>query len=310
MKKSLAISAVGHGLVLGWGLVTFAAKPLTPEPVESMPVDLVTISDFTKMTSGTKDAPKAEAQKPLVEKVADKKPPPEDLTAKITEKHEIKMASAAPPPEPKPEPKVEPKKVEAKKPEAPKPDPIAEALKKDEAKKPEPKKEEPKKDDAKQAQVPVPPKRPPRPQPPQPRFDADKVAALLDKRAPQRHAYTGEVQNTRASLGTPTGNAPTMTATELDALRSRLRDCWNVPIGVAEAQDLSVVVSISFRPDGSLSADPVVINRGSHPAFQIAAESALRAVRKCAPYTFLPKAKYEAWKNVEVNFDPRDMFRG
>ena len=52
------------------------------------------------------------------------------------------------------------------------------------------------------------------------------------------------------------------------------------------------------------------MNSGSHPAFQVAAESALRAVRNCAPYTFLPVAKYDAWKDVIVDFDPRDMFRG
>jgi colicin import membrane protein len=31
---------------------------------------------------------------------------------------------------------------------------------------------------------------------------------------------------------------------------------------------------------------------------------------RCAPYTFLPIAKYDAWKDVEVTFDPRDMYRG
>jgi len=48
----------------------------------------------------------------------------------------------------------------------------------------------------------------------------------------------------------------------------------------------------------------------SHPAFTAASESALRAVRSCAPYSFLPVAKYEAWKDVIIDFDPRDMFRG
>ena len=42
----------------------------------------------------------------------------------------------------------------------------------------------------------------------------------------------------------------------------------------------------------------------------MAAESALRAIRSCAPYNFMPAAKYEAWKEVEVNFDPREMFGG
>ena len=37
-----------------------------------------------------------------------------------------------------------------------------------------------------------------------------------------------------------------------------------------------------------------------------APESALRAVRQCAPYN-LPAEKYDAWKQVKVTFDPREM---
>lgn len=51
------------------------------------------------------------------------------------------------------------------------------------------------------------------------------------------------------------------------------------------------------------------MNRGSHPIFRIAAESAMRAIRRCQPY-HLPLSKYEVWRDVEVTFDPRDMFRG
>jgi len=71
-----------------------------------------------------------------------------------------------------------------------------------------------------------------------------------------------------------------------------------------------VTVRIQFRKDGSLAADPIVLNRSALPLFQIAAEAATRGIRKCAPYSFMPPAKYEAWKDVEVNFDPREMFGG
>jgi hypothetical protein len=35
----------------------------------------------------------------------------------------------------------------------------------------------------------------------------------------------------------------------------------------------------------------------------------LRAIRECQPYQ-LPLAKYDVWKEIELDFDPRDMFRG
>ena len=37
-------------------------------------------------------------------------------------------------------------------------------------------------------------------------------------------------------------------------------------------------------------------------------DSALRAVQACEPYS-LPPAKYEFWKDIVLNFDPRDMFK-
>src|SRR5262249_16633258 len=132
--------------------------------------------------------------------------------------------------------------------------------------------------------------------------------ALLDKRDPQRQAITGDAVNRTPSLGTSTGQAPALTQSEIDALRAQIQACWNPPAGTADAKELIVRVKILLNQDGWLAAEPVLMNRGSG-AFQIAAESALRAVRRCAPYK-LPIAKYEVWKDVEVTFDPRDMFRG
>ena len=100
-----------------------------------------------------------------------------------------------------------------------------------------------------------------------------------------------------------------LSQSELDALRAQIQACWNPPVGVADAKGLVVTVRLMLKHDGSLAADPAVTNRSSNTLFQVAAESALRAIRRCAPYR-LPIAKYEVWKDVEVDFDPRDMFRG
>lgn len=311
MKAGWTISAALHGAVLVWGLVTLATKPLSAPPPEFITTDIISAADFSQITNGIKTAPKAEAPKPLVEKIAEAKPVEEQNAKVVDNKPEIvATADQVPPPKPPepkkaepkpvptPQPKPEPKQAFAKEPE-PKIDPIAEALKKD-TKKPDPKT---------QQKAETPPKKvePPKPQP---KFDASRIAALLDKRDPQRKSATGETLSNTPSLGTATGRAATLSQNELDALRARLRECWNVPVGVAEARDLIVTVRIQFKQDGSLQTDPRLMNSGSHPAFQVAAESALRAVRTCAPFSFLPMAKYEAWKDVIVDFDPRDMFRG
>lgn len=132
---------------------------------------------------------------------------------------------------------------------------------------------------------------------------------MLDKRKPQRHAAVGDTLNSTPSLGLPTGRAATLTQTEIDALRAQIQACWNPPAGAANAEDIIVKVRLQLHQDGSLSAQPTLMNRGSHPIFRIAAESAMRAIRRCQPY-HLPLSKYEVWRDVEVTFDPRDMFRG
>jgi hypothetical protein len=131
--------------------------------------------------------------------------------------------------------------------------------------------------------------------------------ALLDKRAPQRQVVTGSLVNPTPALGTSTANAPQLSPNELNALVAQLKRCWNPPVGVLDAKELFVWVHIAFNRDGSVSGQPVVMNHESHPLFQIAAESAKRAVLACQPFR-LPAAKYEAWQEVEVKFNSADMF--
>ena len=309
VDKTLVASVALHVLVIGWGLLSFSARLLEAPPPESMPVDIISADQLSRITAGIKTGEK-DKPKPLVEKIADATPT-ENPNAKIVDKPEIVPTAEQLQPKPEPEKKPEPKKAEPKPPEPkpepkqafakeePKPDPIAEALKKDDTK--------PEKKPEKKAETPPPKKQEPKQQP---KFDSSRIAALLDKRDAQRRAATGSTLNNTPSLGAPTGQAAALSQNELDALRNRLRQCWNVPVGLAEARDLIVTVRIQFNKDGSLSAEPRLMNQVSHPAFTAASESALRAVRSCAPYSFLPVAKYEAWKDVIIDFDPRDMFRG
>jgi colicin import membrane protein len=311
MRVDWIISAIGHAGVLAYALVSIAAAPLNKPPSESLPVDIMSSTEFSQLTKGIKTAAKADVPKPLVEKVGEPKPT-ENPANKVVDKPDVVAAADEPPkptppkPEAKPAPtppvrqaRPEPKQAFTK--EEQKTDPIADAIKRDQAKKQE------------QKQATPAPQKKQEPQKQQPKFDASQIQqrlALLDKRDPQRRAAIGDTLSPTPSLGTPTGSAATLSQSEIDALRARLRDCWTVPAGLADARDLVVTVRIQFNKDGSLSADPRLMNQGSHPAFQAASESALRAVRRCAPYTFMPPAKYEGWKDIIVDFDPRDMFRG
>ena len=241
VDKNLAASIALHVFVLGYGLVSFSARSLEAPPPESMPVDIISADQLSKITAGSKTGEK-DKPKPLVEKVADAKPV-DDTSGKIAEKPPVET-EAAPPPKPpvekpvekKPDPpkpvvenkpKDEPKPIE-KKPDPPKVDPIAEALKHDDSKKPVPKAEA-------KAAAPQPPQKPK-----ERVFDATKMAALIDKRDPTRQAATGAQLNSQASLGASNGTAATLSQSELDAMRARLASLWNVQPGTERPEELFV----------------------------------------------------------------------
>jgi outer membrane biosynthesis protein TonB len=280
MKKAAAISTGLHAAVLLWALLSFSGKTFEVTPAESLPVDLVSDKAFSEMTKGVKDAPKLEMPKPLVEKIAEPKPA-ETPAPKLTEKKAVDTA-AEKTPEPAPQPK---------------PDPIAEKLKKQDEKKQE----------AKTDPQPLPPKKPVREQP---KFDADKIAALLDKRDPQRTAATGDTINRDASLGRVHGTASNLSQNEIDALRKRISECWNVPVGAEGAQKLTVVFRVIFRPDGTIARGPDVVEAPASAYGPVFAESGKRAILQCQPYTMLRRETYDSWKDMEIQFSPNDMFRG
>lgn len=282
MRKATAISAGLHAAVLLWATLSFSGKTFDVTPAESLPVDLVSEKDFSEMTKGVKDAPKIETPKPLVEKKAEESPKPiEEAKPKVTEKKELEAAKEmAPPPEPQP----------------PKPDPIAEKLKQQD----EPKQQ------AKVEPKPLPPKKPPQKQ--QPKFDADKIAALLDKRDPQRNAATGIETNATPSLGTATGMAAKLSQSEIDALRARLMALWNPPVGMQDAEQSQVTIRIRFRKDGTLATGPQVITSGSGAQFNAMRDSAVRAVFVGQPYTMLRPDHYDLWKEIDFTFDTTQMF--
>lgn len=306
IDKTVAASVVLHVLVIGWGLVSFSTKAFETPPEESLPVDIVSLDQFTKATQGLKTGQK-ENPKPLVEKVADPTPLPDDTVGKIDDKKPPVVTDTAPPPPPKVEdkpvekkpdppkevaqdkPKDEPKPAD-KKEEPQKVDPIAEALKKEQAKKPPPPKHQ-------TAAAP--------PKPPEPKrertFDQSKIAALLDKRDPSRASITGAQLNSQASLGTSKGRAADNSATWGAMFKAQVERCWKKPYGGIEAQQIETSFDIRLKPDGSLESMPVPLAGSNTPYARVYQESAMRAIIECQPYK-LPAAFFDEWKFFEPVF--------
>ena len=146
-----------------------------------------------------------------------------------------------------------------------------------------------------------------RPAPPKPKpvLDVSQIRALLNK-TPDTPAEAEPVAEEEVA-----SENIRLTLNEIDAFRTQMRRCWNPPSGARNAEDLIVQVRVSLAPNGMISAGPKVMNRAQlgDPFFRAAAESVLRAIRRCQPFE-MPPEKYAAWRDIELKFDPGKMLGG
>ena len=307
MRKSTFISAALHTAILLWALVAFPAANMDKAPLIAIPVDLATPAEVTRIKAGIAEAKdeaplagKPKEKKPEAVKEAEAKKPPEQ-TAAVAEKPEPQpKPEEKPKAEEKPEPEEKPK-AEAPKEAAPKPE-----AKKPEAKKPEEKPAKPKETAAASPKKPAPPAAKKRD------FNSDRIAALLNKIPDAANEPSPVVPSDEAPSkkvrGQSNGTEQTMSVNEIDALRARIAQCWSPPPGGLGAGQIVVKLRLKLNEDGTLVGYPTVANNGSSPFFQAAADSAVRAVYQCQPYS-LPSDKYALWRDMILNFDPSEMYR-
>jgi colicin import membrane protein len=297
MRGSLTISAIVHLVALGMCLVALAAQPMEAPATPTMAINTISVKDFTELTKGVKDTPKLKVDdiKPVADKV-DTPKPVDEVAPKIADKKpEIKTDTSAqqqPKPDPKPDPKPADKPAKAKPPDY-KPDKIADLLRKDAAKPPKP-------DDKASPDTPR----------DSPKFNADQVAALLDKRDPQRQMAAAETLNGQPNLGASNGTAAQLSQSEIDALRARISSCWSPPAGVNASTKIYVVLRVLFKQDASMSREPVLVEGTASPLGPALAESAKRALLLCQPFTMLKPEHYDQWKDLELKFDPQELLGG
>jgi len=146
------------------------------------------------------------------------------------------------------------------------------------------------------------------------KFSPGDIRELLQSKQPAQAGSTGSEVNRTASLGTSTGTAQRLNPSQRDALigilQEQLHRCWVVPVALQSVPKPPVPsIRIQLNQDGTLAAEPAVLNRSPEPLFGVAADSATRAARRCAPLRipaqFAPY--YQDWKDLVVNFNLRDM---
>ena len=104
-----------------------------------------------------------------------------------------------------------------------------------------------------------------------------------------------------------------LSLSEEDALKAQIFGCWSIPLGLPYNENLLVRIKLELNPDGTVSQSEILdharMNKPGQGFYKVLAESALRAVKLCQPLR-VPTTGYERWKELQLNFDAREMLEG
>ena len=104
-----------------------------------------------------------------------------------------------------------------------------------------------------------------------------------------------------------------LTLSEEDSIKAQIYGCWSVPLGLPYKENLLVRIKLKLKPDGTVIKTEILdherMNKPGQGFYKVLAESALRAIKLCQPLR-VPTTGYERWKDLQLNFDPREMLGG
>ncbi len=286
MNISIIISSVFHALLIiitAMSLPFLTKKPLDIPPIVS--VELIQIAEKTNVPF----APKA---KKIIEKVKEKeKLVSEQAPPKKAKKTKTKTVVS---------PDQNNKKIENQTPEAiPLIDKTVKKIKTKEEKK-----QNPEKVDKEVKQVSEFEKKD--------LFDPNNIAALIDKSKEETAEVIKKNNDTTQDQERNIENTG-LTLSEEDALKAQIFGCWSIPLGLPYNENLLVRIKLKLKPDGSVTKTEILdharMNKPGQGFYKVLAESALRAVKLCQPLR-VPTTGYERWKELQLNFDAREMLEG
>jgi len=322
MYRSLFVSSGFHLGIIILSIFTLpfiAKKPIDVPPLVS--VELIEIGKLTNIPFAPKAKKIIEKAKKKNEKLASEQAPPKKIKKEKNKKVNLdinkEIKELAPKKTPTPENKIN-KIKKAKLESVALPDKKKEKIQLEEEKKQKPSKEikkeknlkknteklKPNIEDSKIKQVSEFEKKE--------LFNPNNIAALIDK-SKEDFGETNEKLNKITQSQDSSMDSSKLTLSEEDALKVQIFGCWSIPLGLPYNEDLLVRIKLKLKPDGTLIKTEILdharMNMPGQGFFKVLAESALRAIQLCQPLK-VPTSGYERWKNLQLNFDPREMLGG
>ena len=143
-------------------------------------------------------------------------------------------------------------------------------------------------------------------------FDPNNIAALIDKSKEEVGETTDKSFKVSQNQDRTVDNIG-LSLSEEDALKAQIFGCWSIPLGLPYNENLLVRIKLKLKPDGTVIKSEILdharMNKPGQGFYKVLAESALRAIQLCQPLR-VPTTGYERWKDLQLNFDAREMLEG
>ena len=143
-------------------------------------------------------------------------------------------------------------------------------------------------------------------------FDPNNIAALIDKSKVESAETLKKIDKITQDQDRNIKNSG-LSLSEEDALKAQIFGCWSIPLGLPYNENLLVRIKLELKPDGSVISSEILdharMNKPGQGFYKVLAESALRAIKLCQPLR-VPSTGYERWKDLQLNFDAREMLEG
>jgi outer membrane biosynthesis protein TonB len=89
--------------------------------------------------------------------------------------------------------------------------------------------------------------------------------------------------------------------------RERLKSCSKLPASLSPSDNVRIKLRVQMRPDGTLAAEPILIEGTASMKGLDMKQSAVNALVACQPYVMLPPDRYGEWKVLDLSFTPDDF---
>jgi hypothetical protein len=141
---------------------------------------------------------------------------------------------------------------------------------------------------------------PAQPAKPQSVFAPTEIPALLDLVTPATSAGLAPLAEVPADIK----------ADNIATFKAHLRKCWSPPPGASADPKLKVVLRVFLARNGALAQPPVLMAASASPSGPALVQTATAAMKRCAPFSFLPPDRYKEWKVLDVTLSAGDMGGG